>query len=38
MTAMGNTAAASSPAEFAQLIAADSEKWAKVIKFADIKP
>lgn len=38
MTAMGNTATASSPAEFAQLIAADSEKWAKVIKFADIKP
>jgi tripartite-type tricarboxylate transporter receptor subunit TctC len=38
MTAMGNTATASSPAEFAQLIAADSEKWAKVIKFAEIKP
>jgi len=37
MTAMGNTAVSNSPAEFAQLIAADSEKWAKVIKFADIK-
>jgi tripartite-type tricarboxylate transporter receptor subunit TctC len=37
MTAMGNTAVSSSPAEFGQLIAADSEKWAKVIKFADIK-
>jgi tripartite-type tricarboxylate transporter receptor subunit TctC len=38
MTAMGNTAVSSSPAEFAQLITADSEKWAKVIKFAGIKP
>jgi tripartite-type tricarboxylate transporter receptor subunit TctC len=37
MTAMGNTAVSSSPAEFGQLIAADSEKWATVIKFADIK-
>jgi tripartite-type tricarboxylate transporter receptor subunit TctC len=37
MTAMGNTAVSSSPAEFGQLIGADSEKWAKVIKFADIK-
>jgi tripartite-type tricarboxylate transporter receptor subunit TctC len=38
MTAMGNTAVSSSPAEFGRLIASDSEKWAKVIKFADIKP
>jgi tripartite-type tricarboxylate transporter receptor subunit TctC len=37
MTAMGNTAVSSTPAEFGQLIAVDSEKWAKVIKFADIK-
>jgi tripartite-type tricarboxylate transporter receptor subunit TctC len=37
MTAMGNTAVSNSPAEFARLIAADSEKWAQVIKFADIK-
>jgi tripartite-type tricarboxylate transporter receptor subunit TctC len=37
MTAMGNTAVSSSPAEFGQLIAADSAKWAKVIEFADIK-
>jgi tripartite-type tricarboxylate transporter receptor subunit TctC len=37
MTAMGNTALSNSPAEFARLIAADSEKWAQVIKFADIK-
>jgi tripartite-type tricarboxylate transporter receptor subunit TctC len=37
MIAMGNTAVSSSPAAFGQLIGADSEKWAKVIKFADIK-
>ncbi len=35
---MGNTSVSDTPAEFAQLIAADSEKWAKVIKFAGIKP
>jgi tripartite-type tricarboxylate transporter receptor subunit TctC len=38
MTAVGNTAVSSSPAAFGRLIAADSEKWAKVVKFADIKP
>jgi tripartite-type tricarboxylate transporter receptor subunit TctC len=38
MADMGNTAASGSPAEFAKLIAADSEKWAKVIRFAGIKP
>jgi hypothetical protein len=27
-----------SPSEFGKLIAEDIEKWAKVIKFADIKP
>jgi hypothetical protein len=32
------TALAGSPADFGKLIAADSEKWAKVIKFAGIKP
>lgn len=37
MTAMGNTAVSSSPAAFAELIAADSKKWAQVIKFANIK-
>ena len=26
------------PADFAKLIATDTEKWAQVIKFADIKP
>ena len=29
---------ASSPAEYGKLIAEDIEKWARVIKFADIKP
>ena len=29
---------ASSPAEFGNLIADDTEKWAKVVKFAGIKP
>jgi tripartite-type tricarboxylate transporter receptor subunit TctC len=28
----------SSPADFGKLIADDTEKWAKVIKFAAIKP
>jgi len=37
LTTMGNTAVSSSPAAFAQLIADDSEKWAKVITHADIK-
>ena len=27
-----------SPAEFGKLIAAETEKWAKVIKFAGVKP
>jgi hypothetical protein len=27
-----------SPAEFGKLIADETEKWAKVIKFAGIKP
>jgi hypothetical protein len=27
-----------SPADFRKFIAAETEKWAKVIKFADIKP
>jgi tripartite-type tricarboxylate transporter receptor subunit TctC len=29
---------ATSPADFGKLIAEDTEKWAKVIKFAGIKP
>ncbi len=26
------------PAEFAKFIAADTEKWVKVVKFANLKP
>jgi tripartite-type tricarboxylate transporter receptor subunit TctC len=35
---LGGTALVGSPAEFGKLIAEDIEKWAKVIKFAGIKP
>jgi tripartite-type tricarboxylate transporter receptor subunit TctC len=35
---LGGTAFGSTPAEFGKLIAADTEKWAKVVKFANIKP
>jgi tripartite-type tricarboxylate transporter receptor subunit TctC len=35
---LGATALPGSPAEFRQLIAYETEKWAKVIKFAGIKP
>ena len=35
---LGNTAVADTALGFGQLIAADTEKWAKVVKFAGIKP
>jgi len=35
---MGGTLVAGTPAEFGELIAAETEKWAKVIKFAGIMP
>jgi tripartite-type tricarboxylate transporter receptor subunit TctC len=35
---LGGTVLPGSPAEFGKLIAEETEKWAKVIKFADIKP
>ena len=35
---LGTTPFPSSPAEFGAFIAEDIEKWAKVIKFANIKP
>jgi tripartite-type tricarboxylate transporter receptor subunit TctC len=35
---MGGTMLAGAPAEFGELIAAETEKWGKVIKFAGIKP
>jgi tripartite-type tricarboxylate transporter receptor subunit TctC len=34
---LGGTILAGSPADFARLIAADTEKWAKVIRAANIK-
>jgi len=35
---LGNTAVSDTPLGFGQLIAADTEKWAKVVKSAGIKP
>ena len=35
---LGGTTLSGSPAEFGKLIADEIEKWAKVIKFAGIKP
>jgi tripartite-type tricarboxylate transporter receptor subunit TctC len=35
---VGVTALAGSPADFAKLIAAETEKWGKVIRAANIKP
>jgi tripartite-type tricarboxylate transporter receptor subunit TctC len=35
---LGATVLALSPADFGKLIAADTEEWAKVVKFASIKP
>jgi tripartite-type tricarboxylate transporter receptor subunit TctC len=34
---LGNTAVSDTPAGFGQLIAADTARWAKVVKFTDIK-
>jgi tripartite-type tricarboxylate transporter receptor subunit TctC len=38
LTELGATALAGSPADFGKLIAEETEKWAKVVKFAGIKP
>ena len=35
---LGGTTLAGSPADFGKLIADETEKWAKVVKFAGIKP
>jgi tripartite-type tricarboxylate transporter receptor subunit TctC len=37
-TELGVTAVPGSPTDFAKLIAGETEKWAKVVKFAGIKP
>jgi len=35
---LGGTVLAGSPADFGKLIAEETEKWAKVIRAANIKP
>ena len=35
---LGGTVLPGSPADFGKLIAEETEKWAKVVKFAGIKP
>jgi tripartite-type tricarboxylate transporter receptor subunit TctC len=35
---LGETPFPGSPADFGKLIAEDTEKWGKVVKFAGIKP
>ncbi len=35
---LGGTVLAGSPADFGKLIAAETEKWARIVKFAGIKP
>jgi tripartite-type tricarboxylate transporter receptor subunit TctC len=35
---LGGTALAGSPADFGKLIAEETQKWGKVVKFAGIKP
>ena len=38
MADLGGTAIGGSPTDFSELIATDTEKWGKVVKFASIKP
>jgi tripartite-type tricarboxylate transporter receptor subunit TctC len=38
LTDLGGTVLAGSPGDFGQFIADETEKWAKVVKFAGIKP
>ena len=35
---LGGSPLAGSPADFGRLIAEETDKWAKVVKFANIKP
>jgi tripartite-type tricarboxylate transporter receptor subunit TctC len=35
---LGNTPLALSPTEYGKLLAEETKKWAKVVKFAGIKP
>jgi tripartite-type tricarboxylate transporter receptor subunit TctC len=38
MADLGGAPLGGSPADFSELIAADTEKWGKVVRFASIKP
>jgi tripartite-type tricarboxylate transporter receptor subunit TctC len=38
LTELGGTVIGGAPGDFAKLIADETQKWAKVIKFAGIKP
>jgi tripartite-type tricarboxylate transporter receptor subunit TctC len=38
LTDLGSPVLSGSPADFGKLIAAETEKWGKVIKMANIKP
>jgi hypothetical protein len=38
IAALGGGIAAGSPADFGELIADETEKWGKVVRFAGIKP
>jgi tripartite-type tricarboxylate transporter receptor subunit TctC len=38
LTDLGGTVLPGSPGDFGKLIADETEKWAKVVKFASIKP
>jgi tripartite-type tricarboxylate transporter receptor subunit TctC len=35
---LGGTVLGGSPAKFGDLIAEETKKWAKVVKFSDVKP
>jgi tripartite-type tricarboxylate transporter receptor subunit TctC len=35
---LGGTALAGSSADFGKFLAAETEKWGKVVKFANVKP
>jgi hypothetical protein len=38
LTELGGTVLAGTPAGFGELVVSETEKWAKVVKFANIKP
>ena len=38
LASLGGTVAPSTPADFARFLAEETEKWAKVVKFAGLKP